>query len=55
MSGPSHATARGRQPLLNDALVVLEAPTQAWADAAGDMGGAAIHGVFHGDWRYVRG
>ncbi|MGM1029150.1 MAG: glycogen debranching N-terminal domain-containing protein [Actinomycetota bacterium] len=55
MSGPSHATGRGRQPLLNDALVVLEAPTQAWADAAGDMGGEAIHGVFHGDWRYVRG
>lgn len=54
MSNAAPASESGRQPLLNDALVVLEAPTQAWADASGDMGGAAIHGVFHGDWRYVR-
>ncbi|MFA4841837.1 MAG: glycogen debranching N-terminal domain-containing protein [Agrococcus sp.] len=53
MSDASQGRDRGRQPLLNDALVVLEAPTQAWADASGEMGGAAIHGVFHGDWRYV--
>ncbi|WP_413317665.1 glycogen debranching N-terminal domain-containing protein [Agrococcus sp. 1P02AA] len=43
----------GRQPLLHDALVVLEAPTQAWSDASGDMGAAPIEGVFHGDWRYL--
>lgn len=55
MSDEAHPTAHGRQPLLNDALVVLEAPTQAWADATGDMGEAPIHGVFHGDWRYVGG
>ncbi|MET4098792.1 glycogen debranching enzyme [Agrococcus sp. UYP10] len=55
MSSAAPASDRGRQPLLNDALVVLEAPTQSWSDASGEMGGAAIHGVFHGDWRYVRG
>ncbi|HET8867993.1 MAG TPA: glycogen debranching N-terminal domain-containing protein [Agrococcus sp.] len=46
--------AAGRQPLLNDALVALRAPTQAWSDASGDFGRAPIHGIFHGDWRYVR-
>lgn len=55
MSDAAHPKAHGRQPLLNDALVVLEAPTQAWADATGDMGESPIHGVFHGDWRYVGG
>ncbi|WP_072315166.1 glycogen debranching N-terminal domain-containing protein [Agrococcus sp. Marseille-P2731] len=45
----------GRQPLLHDALVVLEAPTQAWSDVSGEMGGEPIDGVFHGDWRYVSG
>ena len=55
MSSAAPASDRGRQPLLNDALVVLEAPTQSWSDPSGEMGGAAIHGVFHGDWRYVRG
>ncbi|SDC67064.1 glycogen debranching N-terminal domain-containing protein [Microbacterium enclense] len=42
------------QPLLNDALVVLRAPTQVWSDGSGDIGGAAVHGVFHGDVRHVR-
>ncbi len=55
MSSAAPTSEDGRQPLLNDALVVLEAPTQAWADASGEMGASAIHGVFHGDWRYVRG
>ncbi|MDR7233858.1 glycogen debranching N-terminal domain-containing protein [Agrococcus sp. BE272] len=55
MRDDTAAPTHGRQPLLNDALVVLTAPTQAWSDPAGDLGGAAIHGVFHGDWRYVRG
>lgn len=55
MSGATQPDGHGRQPLLHDALVVLEAPTQAWSDADGEMGGAPIHGVFHGDWRYVRG
>ncbi|WP_306231608.1 amylo-alpha-1,6-glucosidase [Agrococcus beijingensis] len=45
----------GRQPLLNRALVVLDAPTQVWSDASGDLGADAIHGLFHGDWRYVSG
>ncbi len=42
------------QPLLNDALIVLRAPTQAWSDGSGDMGAAAVHGVYHGDVRHVR-
>lgn len=41
------------QPLLNDALIVLRAPTQVWSDGTGDMGGAAVHGVYHGDVRHV--
>lgn len=54
MSDGAPQAQHGRQPLLNDALVVLEAPTQAWSAESGDMGAAPIHGVFHGDWRYVR-
>ncbi|WP_405218796.1 glycogen debranching N-terminal domain-containing protein [Agrococcus sp. Ld7] len=54
MSSAAEHDERGGQPLLNDALVVLAAPTQAWSDDAGDMGAAPIHGIFHGDWRYVR-
>ncbi len=42
------------QPLLNDAIIVLRAPTQVWSDATGDMGAAAVHGVYHGDVRHVR-
>ncbi len=41
------------QPLLNDALIVLRAPTQVWSDGTGDMGAAAVHGVYHGDVRHV--
>lgn len=54
MSDEAPPIRHGRQPLLNDALVVLQAPTQAWSAADGDVGAAPIHGVFHGDWRYVR-
>ncbi|WEK61175.1 MAG: glycogen debranching N-terminal domain-containing protein [Candidatus Microbacterium colombiense] len=43
------------QPLLDDALIVLDAPTQAWMDVDGRMGTAAIHGIYHGDTRQVRG
>lgn len=48
------ATPPALQPLLNDAMIVLQAPTQAWSDATGAMGGAAIHGVYHGDVRHIR-
>ncbi|MDF2990117.1 MAG: glycogen debranching enzyme [Microbacterium sp.] len=41
------------QPLLNDALIVLRAPTQVWSDGTGDMGAAPVHGVYHGDVRHV--
>ena len=43
-----------QQPLLNDAVIVLQAPTQVWSDETGDMGSAPIHGVYHGDVRHVR-
>ncbi|WP_334152603.1 glycogen debranching N-terminal domain-containing protein [Microbacterium sp.] len=43
------------QPLLDDAVIVLEAPTQVWSDATGRMGTAPIHGIYHGDVRHVRG
>lgn len=42
------------QPLLDDALVVLEAPTQVWSDATGRIGTAPIHGIYHGDLRHIR-
>lgn len=43
------------QPLLNDELVVLRAPTQAWSSQRGTMGDAAIHGIYVSDVRLVRG
>ncbi len=42
------------QPLLNDELVVLRAPTQAWSSTTGIMGAAAIHGVYVSDVRLIR-
>lgn len=42
------------QPLLNDAVIALQAPTQVWSDETGDMGSAPIHGIYHGDVRHVR-
>lgn len=42
------------QPLLDDAVIVLEAPTQVWSDATGRMGTAPIHGIYHGDIRHIR-
>ena len=43
-----------RQPLLNDAVVALRAPTQVWSADSGDLGSSAIHGVYHGDTRQIR-
>ncbi|MBP5803729.1 amylo-alpha-1,6-glucosidase [Microbacterium maritypicum] len=42
------------QPLLDDAMIMLEAPTQAWSDDVGRMGTAPIHGIYHGDVRHIR-
>lgn len=42
-----------RQPLLDAAVIALDAPTQAWSDLAGDMGASPVHGVFHGDLRHI--
>ncbi|WP_209560072.1 glycogen debranching N-terminal domain-containing protein [Frigoribacterium sp. PvP032] len=43
------------QPFLAAETVVLKAPAQAWSDATGAMGAAAIHGVWAGDTRVLRG
>lgn len=43
-----------RQPLLDDAVIALRAPTQAWSRRSGDMGDAPIDGLYHGDIRHVR-
>ena len=43
-----------RQPLLNDAVVALRAPTQVWSADSGDLGSSAIHGIYHGDTRQIR-
>ncbi|WP_447947670.1 glycogen debranching N-terminal domain-containing protein [Microbacterium maritypicum] len=42
------------QPLLDDAVIMLEAPTQAWSDDVGRMDTAPIHGIYHGDVRHIR-
>ncbi|WP_314505905.1 glycogen debranching N-terminal domain-containing protein [uncultured Microbacterium sp.] len=42
------------QPLLDDAVIALRAPTQVWSARSGDLGDAAIHGVYHGDVRHIR-
>lgn len=42
------------QPLLDDAVIMLEAPTQVWSDDIGRMGTAPIHGIYHGDVRHIR-
>ena len=44
----------GLQPLLNDAVIVFRAPTQVWSRRTGDVGGAEIDGVYHGDVRHIR-
>ncbi|MFS0913318.1 glycogen debranching N-terminal domain-containing protein [Microbacterium sp. 179-I 3D2 NHS] len=41
------------QPLLDDAVIVLDAPTQVWSGRDGLLGSAPIHGVFHGDVRHI--
>jgi glycogen debranching enzyme len=38
---------------LHDAHVVLRAPTQAWSDDSGDMGGEAVHGLYHSNTRVI--
>jgi hypothetical protein len=43
-----------RQPLLDDAVILLRAPTQAWSGRDGDIGDAAIDGIYHGDVRHIR-
>ncbi|WP_127476020.1 glycogen debranching N-terminal domain-containing protein [Microbacterium sulfonylureivorans] len=42
------------QPLFDDAIVVLRAPTQVWSGPDGGIGGQPIDGVYHGDVRHVR-
>lgn len=42
------------QPLLEDAVIVLRAPTQVWSGRDGDLGAHAIDGVYHGDVRHIR-
>ncbi|MEV4737231.1 MULTISPECIES: glycogen debranching N-terminal domain-containing protein [unclassified Microbacterium] len=41
------------QPLLDQAVIVLDAPTQVWSARDGRMGTAPIHGVYHGDVRHI--
>lgn len=50
---PTPPTRPALQPLLDDAVIVLEAPTQVWSDAAGRIGTAPIHGIYHGDLRHI--
>jgi hypothetical protein len=52
---PAHdGAAQPLQPLLDDAVIVLRAPTQVWSGRDGEVGGQAIDGVYHGDVRHVR-
>ena len=54
-SATSAPSAEPLQPFLAAETVVLKAPAQAWSDSTGAMGGAAIHGVWAGDTRVLRG
>ncbi|MBD8610043.1 amylo-alpha-1,6-glucosidase [Frigoribacterium sp. CFBP 13729] len=54
-SATSAPAAEPLQPFLAAETVVLKAPAQAWSDSTGAMGGAAIHGVWVGDTRVLRG
>ncbi|MEY9210835.1 amylo-alpha-1,6-glucosidase [Thermobifida halotolerans] len=51
---PSTDDGRPLQPLLHDSVIVFRAPTQAWSGRDGDMGDAAVHGLYHGDTRVLR-
>ncbi|WP_349428062.1 glycogen debranching N-terminal domain-containing protein [Microbacterium sp. LWS13-1.2] len=54
-SSPSSTTpSKPLQPLLNAATIVFRAPTQAWSASNGELGSAAIDGVYHGDVRHIR-
>ncbi|SFS10019.1 Glycogen debranching enzyme (alpha-1,6-glucosidase) [Agrococcus baldri] len=44
-----------QRPLPHTELVGLAAPTQVWCAQDGTMPVGGSHGLFHGDWRYVRG
>ncbi|MEV7693826.1 glycogen debranching N-terminal domain-containing protein [Microbacterium sp. NPDC089189] len=48
-------TPSPRQPLLDDATILLRAPSQAWSRTSGEMGDAPIDGVYHGDVRHISG
>lgn len=52
MTAGSNAIAL--QPLLDDAVIVLRAPTQVWSGREGDLGAQTIDGVYHGDVRHIR-
>jgi glycogen debranching enzyme len=54
MNPLTEPATRTRQPLLDDAVIALRAPTQVWSRETGDAGAGAIDGVYHGDVRHVR-
>ncbi|KRB38962.1 glycogen debranching N-terminal domain-containing protein [Microbacterium sp. Root180] len=53
MTPARDAAAPPLQPLLDDAVIVLRAPTQVWSGRYGDLGAQAIDGVYHGDVRHI--
>ncbi|MFT3945301.1 MAG: glycogen debranching N-terminal domain-containing protein [Ancrocorticia sp.] len=48
----THLSQRPRQPFLNDALVMIAAPSQVWSRESGNMS-LPIDGVYHGDVRHL--
>ncbi|WP_242609538.1 glycogen debranching N-terminal domain-containing protein [Agromyces ramosus] len=49
------AEKRTAAPMLNDRLVLLAAPTQAWCELDGSTRPETIDGLYHGDWRIASG
>ncbi|QDP97248.1 amylo-alpha-1,6-glucosidase [Microlunatus elymi] len=43
-----------RQPLLHDSVILLRAPSQLWSGSDGDLSEQPIHGLYHGDVRFLR-
>ncbi|PKQ14507.1 MAG: amylo-alpha-1,6-glucosidase, partial [Actinobacteria bacterium HGW-Actinobacteria-8] len=36
-----------------DSVISLRAPTQVWSASSGDAAGETVHGIYHGDVRYI--
>ena len=50
----TEAADRPRQPMLQHGVILLRAPTQVWSGPDGQFADDPIHGLYHGDVRFLR-